>query len=567
LLETRCLCSLDPWHACPKVVLMTARLSLRLPAAFVSSRYSSRAFRSATLEHVVKELRKQGKLPGGEEPGYVQRSAPSAPREPFATAAAAAASSAEVVDIDADLLVDMPAHVFSREQEEEGHEAEEELDAHVAGLGDAEHEDNLISVSEERHEHVFEDVSLLSEEELRERVKRSIEELVPANLSTAGAGESSSSRFEFDSNQGLTPAQLFFKENRESLVNRAQDYYLEKQRERELQQEAVEDVEDEWRFYHDPVVRPRKGHLWSTGTEADGDEHGLEQDWLETVATWPQGFLPTVDMLVQLLRREQARDIQVVDLHACGRHDVGTHGIVASGVTTGHCRRLGEIAAKATQSLQVPHVEAFCYGTRNDEWVVAHCGPIKVHLLTRQCRELYKLELLWEKPEQFFEPGDFPHYLEIYGAASMAPESGHITTPSGSRSTRGLPAPFSDRLHGELTVPDYEAADDARYSSPTTVGDRPVAAVGSSRSTAGGAGGRRSGHDVLEMELLDDGSAVRAGGRAPARQPWPVDLDPEADTDDEDNEAAVSAPRRTATLPAERGKSSQGGADEPWDRL
>lgn len=53
-----------------------------------------------------------------------------------------------------------------------------------------------------------------------------------------------------------------------------EDYYLEKHR--ELQQT---EVEDEWRYYHDPVVRPEKGHLWSTGLEADG-EHGQENDWL-----------------------------------------------------------------------------------------------------------------------------------------------------------------------------------------------------------------------------------------------------------------------------------------------
>ena len=30
------------------------------------------------------------------------------------------------------------------------------------------------------------------------------------------------------------------------------------------------------------------------------------------------------------------------------------------------------------EACQAPFVEPFCYGTREDEWVVAHCGPIKV---------------------------------------------------------------------------------------------------------------------------------------------------------------------------------------------
>lgn len=560
-----------------------------------------RQFRSATLEHVVKELRKQGKLPGGEASGYQGTAAPASIER--SSKATTLAGDGELIDIDAELLMDIPAD-FSATIQDEEIEYGREPDVRFTGLTAAEEEssnealfdDEPISVSEDRSEQIFEDVSLLSEEELRDRVKRSIEELIPANLSSADASGRDASGSRARSNEGLTPAQLFFKENRESLVNRAQEYYLEKQREQQLQREAVEDVEDEWRFYHDPVVRPRKGHLWSTGTDVDGDEHGLEHDWLETVGAWPQGNLPTVDMLVSLLRQEQARDIQVVDLHACGRHDVGTHGIVATGVTTGHCRRLGEIVAKAVQYLKVPHVDAFCFGTRSDEWVVAHCGPIKVHLLTGQSREVYKLELLWQKPEEFFEPGDFPHYIEVYGAASqLAPEQGHITSPTGSRSTRPLPAPFPDRLNSELTLADYDAAEDAHYASPTRIGDRvQVAAVGTSSGATRDArspGERTRGQDFLEMELLEDGSAVRATGRTTVREAWPTGpgtLDAEEDTDDEDEQledwphtarsdkaatrqptAELTSPGREAgALPlSERQETPVKNTSEPWDRL
>ena len=37
-------------------------------------------------------------------------------------------------------------------------------------------------------------------------------------------------------------------------------------------------AQDEWRYYHDPVVRPAKGHLWATGFEDDG-EHGKDAWW------------------------------------------------------------------------------------------------------------------------------------------------------------------------------------------------------------------------------------------------------------------------------------------------
>ena len=110
----------------------------------------------------------------------------------------------------------------------------------------------------------------------------------------------------------LTPAQVFYLENRERLVSRAQDYYLEKHRELQMQQDEPPDVEDEWRYYHDPVVRPPKGHLWSTGFEEDG--HGHEGDWLQVVETWPKGHLPAPELLANLLRSEQARDISIIDL-------------------------------------------------------------------------------------------------------------------------------------------------------------------------------------------------------------------------------------------------------------
>ena len=44
---------------------------------------------------------------------------------------------------------------------------------------------------------------------------------------------------------------------------------------------------------------------------------------LETVSSWPTGQLPTAEMLAQLLRAEQAQDVQVIDLERCDRRDLG----------------------------------------------------------------------------------------------------------------------------------------------------------------------------------------------------------------------------------------------------
>merc|ERR1712113_478774 len=97
----------------------------------------------------------------------------------------------------------------------------------------------------------------------------------------------------------------------------------------------------------------------------------------------------------------------------------------------------------------------------------AHCGSIKIHAFTRDAREEYNLRLLWETPELFFQPGDFPHYMEVYGTAGDAAFIGHhITSPSGSRSTTRLPAPFRDGVDPQLHLLDYEAAEDSYHMSP-----------------------------------------------------------------------------------------------------
>jgi len=500
----------------------------------------------------VRELRQQGKL-GADAPVPPQGKA------------------SQFVDIDAELLQHMAPHV----EEEAEHTAYEEHE---------EEPDQGAAFAEEPHGHGLampqEPTTPATEEELRDRVRRSIEDLV----SGAAPGEA-------QAQSAMTPAQLFYLENRDKLVDRAQEYYLQKHRETNLQEGEDPDMEDEWRFYHDPVVRPPKGHLWATGLEEDGEEYGMDQGWLEVANTWPKGQLPTPDMIADLLRKEQAMDVRITDLRACGRHDVGTYGIVGTGVTTRHCRRMGDIISRATQSCAVPHVEAFCYGTREDEWVVAHCGSIKVHLFTREARELYQLEVLWHRPDEFFQPGDFPHYYEVYGTATEALMGAgtHATLP-GTRSRAAIPPPYNDSMHDALMIPDYEAAEDAKFSTPSReIGfDDPA----SSHSAPA------PGHPDFEDDHVANSShRPPSPQEASPRTGAPVDLDAEADTDSEGEETWPSGvkvdgseqSRRSATplwpstevdAPAEQSSRGEEGtrpqqepepkldpAEEPWRRL
>ena len=194
----------------------------------------------------------------------------------------------------------------------------------------------------------------------------------------------------------LTPAQLFYKENRDRLLARSQQYFLEKS----------EAEESEWTYYHDPVKRPPKGHLWDfTSAERDYEEYSL------TEIKFPKGKLPTPEQIVQLLEREQCMDIQIIDLEACGRRDVGTYAIIGTGQTPKHCRRLGMCVLRKIEHLQIPGIIASCYGQGNEHFVTARAGPLVVHIMTDEERGSVELENMYLKPHEHFQPDDFPHFV------------------------------------------------------------------------------------------------------------------------------------------------------------
>ena len=229
--------------------------------------YRSNHSGAQTFANVVKELRRKGKLPNASSvPEFSASPGPDGgPPGGFVDIDAALLDDADLLESEEDSLQE-----FAPEQNDEAQPSPE--DRHQ----------QAVAAARLARQKAFEEAAQLSEEELRQRVRRSIEELVPADAANAHSASQEESE--------LTPAQVFYMENRERLVSRAQDYYLEKHRELQMQQEEPADVEDEWRYYHDPVVRPPKGHLWSTGLEGD-DDHGHEGDWLQVVESWPKGVI------------------------------------------------------------------------------------------------------------------------------------------------------------------------------------------------------------------------------------------------------------------------------------
>ncbi|CAD7953303.1 unnamed protein product [Amoebophrya sp. A25] len=226
-----------------------------------------------------------------------------------------------------------------------------------------------------------------------------------------------------------TPAQLFLQENRERLLQKAEAFYVEREA-----RELTTKVEEDWAYYHEPVVRPPKGHLWSmtddrkndfeaasfsgnsgatpsTSSSASASASFYAADHEVRPEDFQFGVLPSVELLKNLLLQEEAVDVRTVDLAACGRRDIGTAAILATGQTSDHSIRMGRLLARTIRALEVPFVTPYCWQQRKDEWIHCRLGPIAVHIFTPKSRPLYDLEHLWTSPETFFRPGDFPHFV------------------------------------------------------------------------------------------------------------------------------------------------------------
>jgi len=240
---------------------------------------------------------------------------------------------------------------------------------------------------------------------------------------------------EGDDDEDLTPAQIFYRENRDRLMAQAQEHLLQKR---------TATDEYEWSYHHEPVLRPPKGHLWSMEDDDSGPR--------EYAVDWPLGELPTIDMIIELLRSEEAKDIVVIDMNECERRDLGSHAIICTCHTSRHSRRLGNLVAKTVEKLGLPHTASYCYGTREDTWVLARLGPICVHLFIAETRPMYQLELLYRDPNKFFQPGDFPHYP--LDDLPFDVRLGEL------RSTSAMLQPYDDKLYEQFLLEDKDEKED-----------------------------------------------------------------------------------------------------------
>lgn len=98
------------------------------------------------------------------------------------------------------------------------------------------------------------------------------------------------------------------------------------------------------------------------------------------------------DLIVNALDGNKAEDIIVIDLK--NKTDIAEYMIIATGRSTRHVASTAEhIIAELKQLDQQYIVE----GMSNSDWVLIDTLDIIVHIFSKEKRELYALEKLWQK--------------------------------------------------------------------------------------------------------------------------------------------------------------------------
>ncbi|XP_070280532.1 mitochondrial assembly of ribosomal large subunit protein 1 [Myotis yumanensis] len=128
---------------------------------------------------------------------------------------------------------------------------------------------------------------------------------------------------------------------------------------------------------------------WAAGAEEAAGEGRREPD-----AADHTGPKFDIDMLVSLLRQENARDICVIRVPPEMRYT--DYFVVGSGTSTRHLHAMAYYIVKMYKFLKSknePHVKI--EGKDTDDWLCVDFGSMVIHLMLPETREMYELEKLW----------------------------------------------------------------------------------------------------------------------------------------------------------------------------
>ncbi|XP_028720006.1 mitochondrial assembly of ribosomal large subunit protein 1 [Peromyscus leucopus] len=101
-----------------------------------------------------------------------------------------------------------------------------------------------------------------------------------------------------------------------------------------------------------------------------------------------------IDMLVSLLRQENARDICVIKVPPEMRYT--DYFVICSGTSSRHLHAMAYYIVKMYKHLKCrsdPHVKI--EGKDTDDWLCVDFGSMVIHLMLPETRETYELEKLW----------------------------------------------------------------------------------------------------------------------------------------------------------------------------
>ncbi|XP_036992188.2 mitochondrial assembly of ribosomal large subunit protein 1 [Artibeus jamaicensis] len=101
-----------------------------------------------------------------------------------------------------------------------------------------------------------------------------------------------------------------------------------------------------------------------------------------------------IDMLVSLLRQENARDICVIKVPPEMKY--ADYFVIVSGTSTRHLHAVVHYIVKTYKFLKCksePHVKI--EGKDTDDWMCVDFGSMVIHLMLPETREKYELEKLW----------------------------------------------------------------------------------------------------------------------------------------------------------------------------
>ncbi|GMF53394.1 unnamed protein product [Phytophthora fragariaefolia] len=135
----------------------------------------------------------------------------------------------------------------------------------------------------------------------------------------------------------------------------------------------------------------------------------------------PRTYL-TIDEVTDALAREKAIDVYTVDL--AGKSSLADFMVFATGRSQAHMRRMADLLIKSMKAREV--VDDFDYAVEGrdcDDWMIADCNNIVVHLMRADTRRILALEDHWENmvDDKHSVYGDMneDEYMDKFGTSEL----------------------------------------------------------------------------------------------------------------------------------------------------